>query len=113
MDTVPRPPRPESFHVNVTGVEASGLLGRSARPGHTPDRPRSAGRTTGPSLWHDGRGVLHGARVWWDDWLPVATTGWGALALIAPLLAAQVVMGLLVGSRGGASPHGGPGIEDA
>ena len=32
------------------------------------------------------------ATLWWDDWVPVATTGWGALFVIAPLLATGFVL---------------------
>lgn len=32
------------------------------------------------------------ATLWWDDWVPVATTGWGAAVLIAPLLVARVLV---------------------
>ena len=42
-----------------------------------------------PQLWTlRGRGhYARDATLWWDDWVPVATTGWGAVFLIAPLLA--------------------------
>ena len=29
---------------------------------------------------------------WWEDWVPVATTGWGALVLIVPLLIVQFLV---------------------
>jgi len=42
---------------------------------------------------------MDSARMWWDDWLPVAATGWGAVFLIAPLLVAHVLIRAVGGHR--------------
>lgn len=111
MYSAPRSPHPESFRVTVSGADASGLLGHSMRLGDTHDRPLPPGKTPDPSRRPDRQSLVHDARLWWDDWIPVATTGWGALVLIVPLLVAQVVLGIVGGKGGGGHVDEGPDVE--
>jgi hypothetical protein len=38
--------------------------------------------------------------LWWDNWVPVAATGWGALVVIAPMLAADFLIRAIRGPSG-------------
>ncbi|MVZ89027.1 hypothetical protein GQF49_00760 [Microbacter sp. ANSKLAB05] len=61
--------------------------------------PGDAGHTD-PEQAGFGRGDFFSAmRASWDDWVPVATTGWGAVVLIAPLLAVHALAWALGGRR--------------
>jgi hypothetical protein len=79
-------PRPADFHVAADSSHVAGLLADSvhAEPQHT----------------EPGRGDFLGAmRASWDDWVPVATTGWGAVVLLAPLLLVHALVWALGGRR--------------
>ena len=62
---------------------------------HTAPEPEpDESHAASPQRWTlPGRGdYARDATLWWDDWVPVATTGWGAVFLIAPLLMARVLI---------------------
>lgn len=86
MHRVTHSPPPADFHVAATGSDVSGLFTRAHREAnHHHDRPPALARvrltlSRLPTYSHD-------ASVWWQNWVPVATSGWGALTVIAPLLA--------------------------
>ncbi|USX44664.1 hypothetical protein [Dietzia kunjamensis] len=46
------------------------------------------------------RNYLGDASLWWDNWVPVAATGWGALVVIAPMLAADFLIRAIRGPSG-------------
>ena len=89
MDTTARTPRPESFHVSAHTSDVTGLFTGSR------DESAAGSRRPLPRL----PGCVDSARMWWDDWLPVAATGWGAVFLIAPLLVAHVLIRAVGGQR--------------
>lgn len=109
MHTVPHSPRPASFHVAVAGSEVSGLFTESHVATQAPDRPRITSR----EFWSQARrSNAFGDAGAWGNWLPVATTGWGALCIVAPLL----VVNFLVWATGARrSDHPAPdrrGVDD-
>lgn len=86
MHRVTHSPPPADFHVAATGSDMSGLFVDAHRDAHQHDRNR-------PPIMTRVRWTLsrlptysHDASVWWHNWVPVATSGWGALTVIAPLL---------------------------
>ena len=99
MDTTARSPRPESFHVSARSSEVTDLFtgSRDAARAEARDEPAAGSRRPRPASRLPG--LMDSARMWWDDWLPVAATGWGAVFLIAPLLAAHVLIRAVGGQR--------------
>ena len=96
MHSASQSPRSADFHVTADGSDVVGLWAGSphddaelADPGH------GAPEQTDPE-----RGdFLAAMRASWNDWVPVATTGWGAVVLIAPLLAVHALVWALGGQR--------------
>lgn len=96
MHSAPQSPRSADFHVAADGSDVAELWADSphddpelANPGH------NATEQTDPE-----RGdFLTAMRASWDDWVPVATTGWGAVVLIGPLLAVHALVWVLGGRR--------------
>ncbi|MDV8002776.1 hypothetical protein [Rhodococcus sp. IEGM 1408] len=89
MHTVPHSPRPASFHVAVAGSEVRGLFTDAQVATQEPDRPRITSR----EYWSQARrSNAFGDSSAWGNWLPVATTGWGALFVVAPLLIANFLV---------------------
>lgn len=84
-------PRPADFHVSADSSDVAGLLA---------DSPRAGPGRSDPGQADSERGIFFGAvRASWDDWVPVATTGWGSVILIAPLLAVHALVWALGGHR--------------
>ncbi|AWH92502.1 hypothetical protein [Dietzia lutea] len=79
---------------------------------HTAPEPEPDESLTTSRRWRLPRrgDYVRDATLWWDDWVPVAATGWGAVVLIAPLLAAEVLIravgSALSTSRPASGPHG-------
>ncbi|MEH6821626.1 MAG: hypothetical protein V7706_16950 [Dietzia psychralcaliphila] len=91
MHSASQSPRPADFHVSADGADVAGLFAD----------PRDAGAGHGEHEQAESeRGDFPGAmRASWDDWMPVATTGWGAVVLIAPLLAVHALVWAFGGRR--------------
>lgn len=92
MHTVPHSPQPANFHVAAAGSDVAGLFADSQHMAH--GQGPNASSTTSRRLWKPSlrRKYLGDANVWWDNWVPVAATGWGALFVIGPLLAADCLI---------------------
>lgn len=92
MHTVPESSRPASFHVAAAGSDVSGLFADSQHTvtGRAPNDLSTTRRRL--DRMSQRRTYLEGASVWWDNWVPIATTGWGAVIVIAPLLAAEFLI---------------------
>lgn len=106
MHRVSRSTPPANFHVTAAASDASSVLPdpQLAASTRDPDRPPVTSR----GRWQLSRHptFFDRASVWWDSWMPVATTGWGALILIAPLV---VMSDLLARAAGHRSPGRNPG----
>ena len=92
MYTVPRPPRSAEFRASATVADVAGVLAANEPTDNHDDPDRAAAGSRGlRGLW--GRsGWVDDASMWWGNWVPVATTGWGALFLIALLLVAGLLL---------------------
>ena len=86
MHSASQSPRSADFHVTADGSDVEGLWAGS---------PHDDAELADPE-----RGdFLAAMRASWNDWVPVATTGWGAVVLIAPLLAVHALVWALGGQR--------------
>lgn len=86
MYKVPHSPQPTHFRVSATGADVADAF-TDAQPSASagdPDGPP----TTAHEPWKRSRrpDYVRDACAWWENWVPVAATGWGALVVIAPLL---------------------------
>lgn len=96
MHSASQSPRSADFHVTADGSDVEGLWAGS---------PHDDAELADPEHDHSehadsGRGdFLAAMRASWDDWVPVATTGWGAVVLIAPLFAVHALVWALGGQR--------------
>ncbi|HJC59813.1 MAG TPA: hypothetical protein H9755_05700 [Candidatus Dietzia intestinigallinarum] len=98
MDKVAHSPPPAQFRVSATGADVADVFAdtRPAACTGDPDRPslRSRGHTErsrgAKQSWRSTYGTH--ACLWWDNWVAVAATGWGALVVIAPLLVTHVLI---------------------
>lgn len=86
MDRVTQSPQLANFHVTADGSEVSGLFAHAQLSTSKRDQVRPPILSRGPWRRSGQPNYLDDARVWWDAWVPVATTGWGALGVIAPLI---------------------------
>lgn len=77
MYATPQSPTPATFHVRASGSDVAGLFG---------GEPRTADHGESP----DTLNLYDTVCVWWGHWVAVAATGWGALVLLVPLVAAYV-----------------------
>ena len=70
--------------------------------------------TASPRRWTLPRrgNYVRDATLWWDDWVPVATTGWGAVVLIAPLLATEFLIRAVGGALSTSPSSKPPGTDD-
>lgn len=86
MHTSPHSPPPADFHVAAAGSDVSGLLIDAQLAAHKLDKERTP--IMSRVRWNLSRhpNYFDDTSIWWGNWAPVATTGWGALFLIAPLL---------------------------
>ncbi len=82
---------PAAFHLTVDASAIPDVLvDTSAARSSDPHRPANGPAQPWKRLWHQD--YLRDASRWWDDWVPVATTGWGALVVIAPMLVVQFLV---------------------
>lgn len=93
MHSAPQSPRPTDFYVTADGADVAGLF--------TDSRDADAGHDESEQADSERGDFLGAMRASWDDWMPVATTGWGAVVLIAPLF----VVHALVWAFGGRRPR--------
>ena len=90
MFRVSSSPPPEAFRLTTDASAVPDvLIDSSAKRSREPHR-----RMNGPARpWKSPpTDYLRDAGKWWDDWVPIATTGWGALVVIAPLLVVQFLL---------------------
>lgn len=80
MHSTPRSPAPEAFHVRATGADVAGLLVDAPHDVDSAHRGEPAERLN----------LYDTACVWWGQWVAIAATGWGAVVVLVPLLAAYV-----------------------
>jgi hypothetical protein len=91
MHSASQSPRPADFHLAADSSDVAGLWASSPHDDPEHDHPEHS---------DSGRGdFLAAMRASWDDWVPVATTGWGAVVLIVPLLAVHALVWALGGRR--------------
>ncbi|SMO41983.1 hypothetical protein SAMN06265174_101517 [Dietzia kunjamensis subsp. schimae] len=85
----------------------SGLFADSKHTVH--DRDPDAASTNSRRLLTQlrRRNYAGDASMWWENWVPVAATGWGAVFVIAPLLVADVLIRAL-GRLAGKNHRPGP-----
>lgn len=86
MHTGPHSPPPADFHVAAAGSDVSGLFIDAKLAARKRDQDRMS--VMSRVRWTLSRHAtyLDATSVWWGNWVPVATTGWGALFLVAPML---------------------------
>jgi hypothetical protein len=96
MHSASQSPRPADFQLAADSSDVEGLwAGSSHDDPELTDPVHGAPEQTDPE-----RGdFLAAMRASWDDWVPVATTGWGAVVLIAPLLAVHALVWAFGGRR--------------
>lgn len=98
MHSASQSPRPTDFHVAADGADVAELFADPWGADAEHDSPDPAESEQSDSERGDFLGAM---RASWDDWMPVATTGWGAVVLIVPLL----VVHALVWAWGGRRPR--------
>ncbi|UVE95957.1 hypothetical protein [Dietzia sp. B32] len=90
--------------------DVSGLLAGSPHAGraHDPNDGTTSRRLLTLSR---RRNYARDASMWWENWVPVAATGWGAVFVIAPLLVADVLIRTTTGLLRKNHPSGPPDID--
>lgn len=101
MYRVTQSPQPANFHVTADGSDVSGLFADAGLTTSKRDQVRPPILSRGRWRRSGQPNFLDDAKVWWDTWVPVATTGWGVLVVIAPL----IVTHFLIWATG-ATQHG-------
>lgn len=88
---------PEVFRLTVDAEGLADVLADTAPAGLGSRQLPAPG--TGP--WLQSRQLAHLRDInrWWDHWMPVAATGWGALVLILPLMLVQFFVAAVRGPR--------------
>lgn len=96
MHSASQSPRPADFPLAADGSDVVGLWAGSPHD----DAELADPEHEHPEQTDPERGdFLTAMRASWDDWVPVATTGWGAVVLIGPLLAVHALVWVLGGRR--------------
>lgn len=92
MHTGPHLPARADFHLAAAGPDLSGLLIDTQLAARKRDQDRMP--IISRARWTLSRHAtyLDDTSVWWGNWVPVATTGWGALFLVAPMLMAHFLL---------------------
>lgn len=85
---------PAVFRLTVDAEGVAGVLHDTA-PAGLGDRQPPAPGSVSPRLRSRHLTYLRDVNRWWDHWMPVAATGWGALVLILPLLVVQFLLAVV------------------
>lgn len=86
MHTGPLSPPPADFHVGAAGSDVSGLLADTQLAANERDQNRPPITSRARLKLSRQPNYFDDTGVWCATWVPVATTGWGALFLVVPLL---------------------------
>lgn len=88
--------------MSATVADVAGVLAvDQPTDDHPTDEPRAGGHDEPDDAAAGSRGLrrlwgrsgwVDDVCVWWGNWVPVATTGWGVLVLVAPLLVAGLLL---------------------
>lgn len=93
MHTSPHSASPASFRIEASARDVADVFTDPHPQSTNPSRPTRRRRSL------SRRPDCAEASLWWDTWVPVAATGWGALVVIAPLIAARFLIRLAGGRR--------------